>query len=76
VRPFAVSDEQYVMALTDPGSDVFLQSRSEHGSQPAGWTRREGRGRVCVLTPGHTADVWSNSEFQKLVINALKWMIK
>ena len=32
---------------------VFLTAASQHGIQPAGWTRYHGAGRVCVPTPGH-----------------------
>jgi type 1 glutamine amidotransferase len=39
----------------------------------AGYVRTQGKGRVCVLTPGHTADVWHNTHFQKLLVNALNW---
>ena len=39
----------------------------------AGYVRTQGKGRVCVLTPGHTLEVWLNPQFQKLLDNALKW---
>ena len=71
--PFVVRDEHYFVALDDEGADVFLHSRSEHGVQPAGWTRTEGRGRVCVLTPGHNLEVWLTDCFQILLANALRW---
>jgi type 1 glutamine amidotransferase len=70
---FTVQDEHYFMALDDPQAEVFLQSRSTHGIQPAGWARSEGRGRVCVLTPGHHAEVWRHPMFQILLRNALHW---
>jgi hypothetical protein len=72
--PFTVFDEHYLMALDDPSADIFLHSRSAHGVQPAGWTRREGEGRVCVLTPGHTPGVWLHPSFQQLLGNALRWV--
>ncbi|ATC65544.1 hypothetical protein CMV30_17190 [Nibricoccus aquaticus] len=65
-------DEHYEMAFDDARADVFLRTSSQHGSQPAGWTRAE-KGRVCVLTPGHTEEAWSNAQFQKLLDNALRW---
>jgi len=40
---------------------------------PAGFTRTVGKGRVCVLTPGHLLPVWLNANFQKLLANALNW---
>ncbi len=70
---FTIKDEHYFMALDDAGADVFLTSTSEHGSQPAGWTRREGKGRVCVLTPGHNLEVWLQPEYQQLILNGLRW---
>ena len=39
----------------------------------AGIVRNYGKGRVCVLTPGHLLPVWLNPEFQKLLTNAIKW---
>jgi type 1 glutamine amidotransferase len=72
--PFTVHDEHYLMALDDAQADVFLHTRSEHGVQPAGWTRLHGRGRVCVLTPGHFPAVWVHPMFQQLIANALRWV--
>jgi type 1 glutamine amidotransferase len=39
----------------------------------AGYVRTQGKGRICVLTPGHTLTVWHNTFFQRLLANALKW---
>ncbi|MBI2512114.1 MAG: ThuA domain-containing protein [Opitutae bacterium] len=68
---FTVHDEHYQMLLDDPALDVFLRTRSAHGAQVAGWTRREGRGRVAVLTPGHFPEVWLHASMQRLLVNAL-----
>ncbi|MBN1994302.1 MAG: ThuA domain-containing protein [Anaerolineae bacterium] len=74
--PFTVTDEHYFMALDDSQADVFLTTASEHGSQPGGWTRTQGEGRVCVLTPGHNVEVWLYPDFQTLLRNALRWCSK
>jgi hypothetical protein len=71
---FTVFDEHYAVSVDDPLADVFLTTRSSHGLQPAGWTRREGRGRVCALTPGHFAEVWLHPGFQRLLVNAVHWL--
>lgn len=71
--PFTVQDEHYLMALDDAAADVFLTTTSEHGTEPGGWTRTEGAGRVCVLTPGHNVEVWLHPSFQTLLRNALRW---
>lgn len=39
----------------------------------AGYTLNRGKGRVCVLTPGHTLAVWRNPQYQLLLENALRW---
>ena len=39
----------------------------------AGYVRHEGKGRICVLTPGHSVPVWHNNQYQKVLENALHW---
>ncbi len=73
---FTLKDEHYHMALDDAQADVFLTAKSEHGSQPGGWRRSEGAGRVAVLTPGHNLDVWLHPPFQALLVNTMKWCAK
>ena len=73
IAPFTVHDEHYFVDA-DADNDVFLQSQSDNGIQPAGWTRSEGEGRVCVITPGHFAGVWEHPGFLTLIKNALKWV--
>ncbi len=73
VKAFTETDEHYFMHLDAADADIFLTSVSEHGAQPAGWTRREGLGRVCVLTPGHNIPVWLQPDFQTLLRRALIW---
>jgi type 1 glutamine amidotransferase len=71
---FTVRDEHYLMAFNDQQADVFMTTVSEHGEQPGGWTRTEGDGRVCMLTPGHNLHVWHNPAYQRLIRNALLWV--
>jgi type 1 glutamine amidotransferase len=73
VTSFTLVDEHYFMDLDDKQADVFLTSRSTNGIQPAGWTRTEGDGRVCLLTPGHNLHVWLHPSYQTLLANALRW---
>ena len=73
---FTLVDEHYLMDLDDDQADIFLNTRSEHGTQPGGWRRYEGDGRVCVLTPGHNLEVWQHPSYQALLLNALRWCSK
>jgi len=70
---FTLVDEHYIMDLDDPAADVFVTTQSEHGTQPGGWRRPAGAGRVCVLTPGHNLPVWLHPAYQALIDNALRW---
>jgi type 1 glutamine amidotransferase len=71
--PFTLVDEHYFMALDDTQADVFLTTRSTHGVQPGAWQRKEGAGRVAVITPGHTLEVWLHPSYQALLTNCLRW---
>jgi type 1 glutamine amidotransferase len=71
--PFTLKDEHYFMDMVDTQADMFLTTTSEHGAQPAGWTRAVGAGRVCTLTPGHNLEVWLHPSYQALIGNGLRW---
>ena len=71
--PFTLVDEHYFMALDDARADLFMTTTSEHGTRAGGWTRTEGAGRVCVLSPGHNVPIWLHPSFQALLRNALQW---
>lgn len=74
---FYIRDEHYQTELLAEDADVFLTSFSEKGGwQNAGYTRQMGKGRLCVLMPGHTLSTWRNKEFQKLFLNAVKWCLE
>ncbi|MDA3809540.1 MAG: ThuA domain-containing protein [Spirochaetaceae bacterium] len=71
---FSIKDEHYFVIIEDDNIDIFLTTESEHGTQPGGWKRYEGEGKVAVLTPGHNLEVWLNSSFQKILENVFRWM--
>ena len=70
---FTGKDEHYQMEMNDPDVDHFLNTTSGHGTQPGGWTRTEGKGRVCVLTPGHNLEIWHHPFYQAILLNSLAW---
>lgn len=73
---FDIRDEHYQMEILADDADVFLTSVSETGGiQIAGYTRKIGDGRLCVLTPGHTLSVWKNEQFQRIFLNAVNWCL-
>ncbi|WP_303677800.1 ThuA domain-containing protein [Bacteroides caecimuris] len=74
VNDFSIRDEHYQIEVTESNIDIFMKSISkEGGEQIAGYTKELGKGRICVLTPGHILDVWRKHEYLKLVYNAIEW---
>lgn len=74
VSAYTEREEQYVLNILAEDIEVFLESETEEaGRQIAGYTRRIGKGKLCVLTPGHTLAVWKNAEFLRLLGNAIDW---
>lgn len=43
---------------------------------PLVWTRNYGEGRVFYSAFGHRPDVWQSDNFQKMMVNAIKWSVK
>ncbi|MCJ7548750.1 MAG: ThuA domain-containing protein, partial [Anaerolineae bacterium] len=73
VSAFTAMDEHYHITMEEGVTDIFLTTTSEHGTQPGGWTRTEGAGRVCVLTPGHNVELWLEPAYQTLLDNVMRW---
>jgi len=73
-------DADIIAASYSPqqGEESKYQEDSYHNTQAAicaaGYVRTQGKGRVCVLTPGHYTPVWLNPQFQLLLSNALLWI--
>lgn len=66
-------DEHYFIERTESAGDVVLEGASHAGTQPACIAREVGKGRVCVLTPGHNILVFQNEGFKKALVNCIEW---
>ncbi len=76
VEPFTIRDEHYEISVTADDVTTLLESESESGGvQIAGYVRSLGKGKICVLTPGHILSVWRHPMFKKLVMNAINWCL-
>ena len=72
VEDFTEYDEHYQIKISADDVQIFLETSSVSGGTcPAGYVRTMGKGKVIVLTPGHTLDVWSNENFQRILENIL-----
>ncbi|MCL1793210.1 MAG: ThuA domain-containing protein [Oscillospiraceae bacterium] len=73
-KNFAETDEHYFIDFTAEDAEIFLESSSKNGVQPAGYVRiHENKGRICVLTPGHNLSVFQNEQYKIIIKNAVKW---
>lgn len=77
VQDFHIRDEHYQITVTAPDAHELFTTHSETGGdQVGGYVRDMGKGKLCMLTPGHTVDVWYHPEFQKLFTNALEYCMR
>ncbi|GLS90210.1 hypothetical protein GCM10007916_12770 [Psychromonas marina] len=72
VDHFTLRSELYLME-TYPPYDVLLYSDYQGFKRPIAWSKPYGLGRVCYLGLGHDVQEVSCTEFQRMVINAVKW---
>ena len=75
VEDFTADDEHYLLEMTAEFYSPLFETSSEEGGQGmiGGYTRMVGSGRVIVMTPGHTRDVWENEQFRRMLSNALNY---
>jgi len=78
-----VSDDiDIIIASYSPpqGDKEKYESEPYHNSDAwigaAAHVRTQGKGRVCVLTPGHHVPVWHNPQYQKVLENTIRWCAK
>ena len=43
---------------------------------PAGWWRELGKGRFVYLAPGHTPEALNHPMTQRLIRNAIGWLLR
>jgi type 1 glutamine amidotransferase len=76
IANFVIRDEHYNITCGAPDAVELFRTTSETGgNQIGGYVRQIGKGRLCVMTPGHILSVWEHPAYQKLILNALDWSI-
>lgn len=76
IDAFSIVDEQYFVEVDRDDTTILAEGESaEHGGAPAVWVHEIGQGRVCVITPGHTEEVARHRTMQRIVINAVDWLV-
>lgn len=75
VEDFTERDEHYQLEVTEPYITTLFETSSESGGvgRPGGFLFVKGKGRVVVITPGHTLSVWKNPNFQRILTNIIHY---
>lgn len=74
IQPFTIRDEHYeIKTVAEDITPILYTCSAAGGRQLGGYVREMGRGRLCVLTPGHTFSVWRNGDYQQLLRQAIRW---
>jgi type 1 glutamine amidotransferase len=74
VGNFSIRDEHYALeCIAKDAAELFRTKSETGGDQLGGYVREIGKGRLCVMTPGHILAVWEHPAYQKLILNALDW---
>lgn len=78
VTAFAVADEQHTPPFDEQRCHLLLRNRSLDGEilAAAGWVREPGKGRLCYLANGHTSEALGHPMFQRLLGNAVNWLLR
>lgn len=76
---FVIEDEIYQFKRLNPDMTVLMslapgQAKMEPGRPyPLAWTREVGKGRVFYTALGHRPEVWRSDEFQRHVVEGIRW---
>ncbi len=76
VHGYETWDETYVHAgLNEKGRKLLAERVDGDHREPWTWVREQGHGRVFYTASGHDERTWSNSDFQRMLRNAIVWSV-
>jgi len=77
IQDFSIRDEHYrIECFAENATPLFSTHSETGGTQTGAYALERGKGRLCVMTPGHILSVWQHPSYQRLLINALNWCAK
>ncbi|MEE8046799.1 MAG: ThuA domain-containing protein [Dehalococcoidia bacterium] len=76
VESYEIEDEQHFIWFDIDRVDLFAVSQGDDGRQSAsGFSHEYGKGRVAYLANGHRLSVLQQEPVQKLLTNAVNWLL-
>jgi type 1 glutamine amidotransferase len=77
VQDFEIFDEQHTVKYYLDREHLLLRSIARDNLESeAGWWREMGKGRFCYLAPGHTSEALAHPMMQRLIRNAVNWLLR
>jgi len=77
VEDFEIFDEQHTVKYFLDREHLLLRSIARDNlASEAGWWRELGKGRFCYLAPGHTPEALGHPMMQRLIRNAVNWLLR
>ena len=74
VKDFTMVEELYLME-TYGHFDLLMSAKYKGIERPIAWVKGYGHGRVFYLALGHGEEQTSNPNFQKLMVNGVRWAV-
>ena len=77
VEDFTIFDEQHTVKYYLDREHLLLRSIARDNLESeAGWWRKAGKGRFAYLAPGHTPEALGHPMMQRLIRNAMNWVLR
>ena len=77
VEDYEIFDEQHTSKYSLDARHLLLRNIArDNTAAPAGWWREPGEGRFAYLSPGHTPEGLGHGMTQRLIRNALRWLLR
>ena len=73
IENFAVRDEAYSDVWISPDVKVLIETASPASMRPLAWIGPYKRSRVIYIEPGHGPEIFKNSQYRRLIRNAVNW---
>ena len=74
IADFEIIDETYKNGVVSPDVHVILTTDEITSTPSIAWTNQYGKSKVVTILLGHDNNAWSNTNFVKLVEQAVTWV--
>ena len=73
INDFSIHDETYKGCVFEQDNRVLLTTDHPASDEPLCWVRNYAKARVCYIQIGHGPGVYDDTNYRRLVLQAIKW---